>query len=161
MPRKAICADRSSSRSTSREYRKLRRPAAGATIDSMASAWLDDRGALAIGFDTVATQMDGVILAAEPRFELILVVRTAGHAGIADVLHGEKRIRGGEVDHDAVLRTGTRGMRRQFAAGVAQRMRSTIDLARANVERGVAQRMAPVRLVDAAPLPCRLVGTET
>src|SRR5215472_10051506 len=103
MPRKPICADRSSSRSTSREYRKLRWPEAGATIGSMGSARLDDRGALAIGFDAVATQMDGMILAAEPRFELILVVRTAGYAGIADVLHCEKRILGREVNHDAVF----------------------------------------------------------
>ena len=95
---------------------------------------------LAVGFDMLAAQMHHVVLAAQPRLELVPVVRTARHAGIADVLHGKERIRRGEIDHDPVLGAGTRGVRWQLAAGVAQRVRSAIDFARADVECGVADR---------------------
>src|SRR5258708_4929969 len=117
-------------------------------MGSMMSTWLDDCGALAIGLDTIAAEVHHVVFAAQPGLELVPIVRTAGYPGIADVLHGEERIGRGEINHDTILRTGGSGVRRQFAAGVAQRVRSAIDLARADIECRVAQRMVPVRLMD-------------
>src|SRR5579864_2765946 len=128
MPRKAMSADKLSRRSTRREYRNVRGAAGGATIGSMRSAWLDDGGAFAVGFHLVALQLHGVVLAAQPRFELDAIVRAAGHAGVADVLHGQKRIRFGEIDNDAIFRAGACGVRWEFASGVAQGVRTTIDL---------------------------------
>src|SRR5579871_6638312 len=161
MPRKAISADRLSNRSTRREYRNVRGAAGGATIGSMCSAWLDDGDAFAVGLHLVALQLDGVIFAAQPRLELIAVVRAAGYTGIADVLHGQERVRFGEIDNDAVLRAGTCSVRRKLAAGVAQRVRAAIDFAGTDVERRIAKRMVPVRLMQAAPLPGGFVIAET
>ena len=51
-------------------------------------------------------------------------------------------------------------MWRQFAAGVAQGVGPAVDLARSDVERRVAERMVPMRLMQTPPLPCSFVSSE-
>ena len=48
-------------------------------------------------------------------------------------------------------------MRWQLTAGVAQRVRSAIHLARPDVECGITDGMMPVRLMQPPPLPGRIV----
>src|SRR5690348_8920575 len=65
----------------------------------------DNHGAFAIGFHGIASQMHRMVVTAQPRLELVGVVRSTGDAGIADILHGKEVVRRGEVDHDPVLGT--------------------------------------------------------
>jgi hypothetical protein len=72
----------------------------------------DDRGAFAVGYHTVAPKMHDMVFAAQPRFELVAVVRTVRHAGIADVLHGKEGFRRSEVNDDAIFGARAGGVRR-------------------------------------------------
>ena len=49
--------------------------------------------------------MHGMVVPAQPWFELVVIVRIARYTGVAYILHGEEAVGRGKIDHDPVLGT--------------------------------------------------------
>src|SRR5437764_12766357 len=90
-------------------------------------------------------------------------MRSSRLTGVTDVLHREEPVRLGEVDHQPVLRAPIGSELRLPGAGIAQRVGTAVNWPRPDVQPSPfwrAQWVAPVRLMDGAPLPTGALGAE-
>src|SRR5580658_2098842 len=100
---------------------------------ALSPGWDQSRRACAVVVYAFSGQMHHVIRAVDPGAELIAIVRAAGHARVADVLHSQERGRISEIHDDAILRARTRAVRRQLTTGVAHGVRAAVHWGRADI----------------------------